>query len=322
MRRRKLAKRKKIITITSICLLLCLSVGYAAFQTNLSITAKGHIKNKQYTVEDLKELAVTAGDGLYKDAYEEGRFVYKGANPNNYIIFNNETWRIISVENDGSIKILRNEVYGVRAFDSEILRDGSSNGAGGTYCANGAYGCNAWAVNDNFVNGSYSGTVLKDAELNTYLNGEYYNGINSDKDKIVNHNFSVGAVTEDNNDLAAQITNENSYKWNGKIGLITVSEYIRANNNQGTCGTLSLISSNYNICKSTEWMHYGDTWWTLSPSASDSEYVYRANNLSGISRSLASNNSFGNIRPALYLTPNITLNGMGTETNPYIIVEP
>ena len=34
---------------------------------------------------------VTSGDGLYKDEYEDGKYTYKGANPNNYITFNDET---------------------------------------------------------------------------------------------------------------------------------------------------------------------------------------------------------------------------------------
>ena len=35
----------------------------------------------------------------------------KGANPNNYVTFNNETagWRIISINSDGTIKIMRDE---------------------------------------------------------------------------------------------------------------------------------------------------------------------------------------------------------------------
>ena len=42
---------------------------------------------------------VTSGDGLYEDEYEEGKYTYKGANPNNYVTFNNEKagWRIISI---------------------------------------------------------------------------------------------------------------------------------------------------------------------------------------------------------------------------------
>ena len=52
---------------------------------------------------------VTSGDGLYEDEYEDGKYTYKGANPNNYITFNDETagWRIISINSDGTIKIMR-----------------------------------------------------------------------------------------------------------------------------------------------------------------------------------------------------------------------
>ncbi len=46
MRRRRENKRKiKLVIGLSICLLLIMTVGYAAFQTNLNITAKGNIKN-------------------------------------------------------------------------------------------------------------------------------------------------------------------------------------------------------------------------------------------------------------------------------------
>lgn len=44
--RRKRNRTKKIIIITTLCLLFVITVGYAAFQTNLSITAKGNIYNK------------------------------------------------------------------------------------------------------------------------------------------------------------------------------------------------------------------------------------------------------------------------------------
>ena len=86
--RRERKKQKKILIIGSLSLLLFLCVGYAAFSTNLSITAKGNIKSKKAS-ELLKENVVDTGDGLYKDIYEEGRYVYKGTNPDNYITFNN-----------------------------------------------------------------------------------------------------------------------------------------------------------------------------------------------------------------------------------------
>ena len=54
---------------------------------------------------------VTSGDGLYKDEYEEGKYTYKGKNPNNYITFNGEKagWRIISINKDKTIKIIKIE---------------------------------------------------------------------------------------------------------------------------------------------------------------------------------------------------------------------
>ena len=37
-------------------------------------------------VIDLTDDITTSGDGLYEDEYEEDRYVYKGKNPNNYVI--------------------------------------------------------------------------------------------------------------------------------------------------------------------------------------------------------------------------------------------
>ena len=52
--------------------------------------------------------------GLTKDEYE-CRYFFTGANPNNYITFNEEDagWRIISVECDGRLKIVKNNNIGV-----------------------------------------------------------------------------------------------------------------------------------------------------------------------------------------------------------------
>ena len=54
-------------------------------------------------------IVVDEGDGLYEDEYEDGRYFYKGGNPNNYVTFNGEKagWRIVSIEPDGTIKIMR-----------------------------------------------------------------------------------------------------------------------------------------------------------------------------------------------------------------------
>ena len=288
MRKRERRNKKTItVVITSaVCLLVLMTAGYAAFSSNINITAKGNIMEKPITTEELKEKVVTTGDGLYADTYEPGRYIYKGANPNNYITFSGETWRIISVENDNTIKIMRSERIGNRAWDS-------SNS-------------NNWA---------------RPATLNTYLNEEYLPTL-SDSDKVVSHNFSIGAVTYYNNDLADQINDENGTTWNGEVGLITLSEYLRANTNTAQCETFSLNNSNSETCLTTNWMYNsvpsGGFMWIISPYASNSRRVFLVLSIGNVGTDYVYNGGY-DVVPAVYLSSDITLSGTGTSGDPYVI---
>ena len=319
--RRKREKRKqKIIIIIVFLFLIIMTSGYAAFSTNITFHAKGNIKWK---IIDITDNVVTSGDGLYEDEYEEGRYVYKGGNPNNYIEFNGKLWRIISKEADGTYKILRNEALPSRAFDS-----GGARTTG--YCSQGnapTYGCNAWSSTahmvgspSEFTNGSYTGSVDADSEILTYLNGEYYNSLERTfKENIVSNTWGTGAVIWQNNDLQGQITSENRYKWNGNIGLISVSDYIKANSNKETCGTVNKNNSYYSTCKNTNWMYIsGTSWWTISPGSIYSYTVWNINS-DGYLYGNDARNSVG-VRPAVFLNSSISLTGDGTESHPFIIV--
>ena len=264
---------------------------------------------------------VESGDGLYEDSTRAGRYVYKGANPNNYIEFNNELWRIISKEADGTYKILRNEKVTSMAFDSAGARTTG-------YCSQGyapTNGCNAWSSTANmvgspaeFTNGKYTGTVDADSEMLTYLNGEYLNSITVNKDKIVNHDYGIGSVTYNNNDLQGQIASENNYKWNGSIGLISVSDYLKANSDMETCGTHSKNNSKYKTCRNTNWMYISETyWWTLSPNAGSSSSVWFVNGDGDLFDFIAHLSE--GVRPAVYLTSSLSLSGSGTQSDPYRI---
>ena len=233
---------------------------------------------------------VTSGDGLYEDEYEEGKYTYKGANPNNYVTFNNEEagWRIISINSDGTIKIMRTESIGNQVWDET-----SSNN-------------NNWA---------------RPASLNTYLNGIYYNGLNATtKSQIIAKDWSIGAVSN-NNDLANTIEKENGKKWNGKVALVTVSEYIRSNSNKSSCGTVSkLWNATSGQCKGTTWMYYSNSWWwTLSPYFDGIHYVFDVNSTSGYVRKIQAYDVNSAVRPALYLSSEVTLTGSGTQSDPYVV---
>ena len=228
---------------------------------------------------------VTSGDGLYKDEYED-RYFYKGANPNNYIIFNNETWRIISIEGDGTIKIMRNESIGNIAWDSS-----------------------------NSINWD------KPASLNTYLNDTYYNTLTETaKKQISTHNFSIGGIDTRNN-LTEQINAENSKKWKGNIGLMTISEYIRINSNLEKCGTYDLYYNNsaFNkTCKPTSWMDIKqeNDWWTLTSSITMSDYVYCGPIQGAFYDTLPK--SGNEVFPVVYLSSEVKItSGDGSSNNPY-----
>ena len=236
------------------------------------------------TSDDLKELAVTEGDGLYADEYESGRYIYKGANPNNYITFNNEMWRILSIEGDGRIKIVRDELLSNRAFDST--------------------NSNNWD---------------RPSDIRTYLNGEYLDSITLNKEKIVSSTWSIGAVTYGNDDLAGQIASENeTQSQEASVGLITASEYLRANTNTELCGNLSLNNNNYSTCKTTNWLFKNNNYyWTISPHSGYSNSVFDVgsdgdvySNYAGIADS---------VLPAITLSSDINLSGSGETGNPFVI---
>lgn len=285
------------------------------------------IYGEDTTLECIPENVVTSGDGMYFDEEEDGKCVFKGANPKNYIKFNDELWRVISLESDGTIKIIRSESESSRAFDNTGNRDQSSNGAGGTYCASSTAGCNAWAINNTFNNSPLSGTVLKDASLNTYLNNTYLGTIKTNKENVISHSWNVGPIIANNDNLSNQSSSEKSIKWNGKIGMITVSEYLKANSNYNQCKTLSLNNNNTNTCIKTNWIYNtvpdSSYMWTITPNNGDNHYVYgvNKNNTKGsVNYNNASTNTASYVAPVLYLSDKTVITGgSGTRQDPYLI---
>ena len=240
-------------------------------------------------VEDMGG-TVSSGDGLYADSYESGRYFYKGGNPNNYITFNGEKagWRIISIEPDGTIKIMKNESIGNMAWDT------SNN--------------NNWA---------------RPSSLNTYLNGDYYNSLNSaSKSQIVSHTWKIGPVKKDNECLTDNVNSEGDIRWTGKIGLVTVSEYLRSSSNVGVCRTFALNNDNSGACANSNWIvssSYGSCL-TLSPNAGVSNGVFSISGGDGyFLATIVANNANYAVRPVVYINSNVTLSGSGTQNDPYQI---
>lgn len=332
---RKIKRRKnytKYVLIATIGVFSCMGIGYSYLQQTLNLNMS---VTKKDQIVDITDDVVTSGDGLYVDSTREERYVYKGTNPNNYIQFNNELWRIVAKEVDGTYKIVKDEPLPSRKFDPMGYRD---NGEGGSYCEYGAGngGCNAWAATNHlignpkeFTNTTFSGTVLLDSSLNQYLNGEYLSSITTNKEDIVAHDWGVGATyTEasknDDGDVDASelVAEENAFQWNGKVALLSSSDLLLSIRDEALCGTQNKYESNTVTCKNNSFLltTKNGPWWLLSPSIGETAYVHTfAMYTSVSSETYADDTSM--IRPALHLDANIILKGGGTKENPYKIYE-
>ena len=223
----------------------------------------------------MPELAVS-GDGLYEAQGEPGRYIYRGTNPNNYINLKENgtdvTYRILSYESDGTIKVIRDASLGNIAWDPQANRQ---NTAAGYYC-NSAYGCNVWGnqsntyyndktlteLNQDFYFHYYPdnhtntfsikynnnfGTVTTDSSLNTYLNGASYYDTLDFKDKIETHSFNVGGLLYYNGydggdkGLLKEKQEIQTFTWNGKIALMDITEFVESS----LSDTCTSVWSNY-----------------------------------------------------------------------------
>lgn len=284
-------------------------------------------------------------DGIYEDSTEKGAYVFRGKNPNNYIKLGDDLYRIVSVENDETLKVV--SVKGIKATwdegrDSEDENDYCANPKGTWY----EYGCNAWGSNTTTLdrNGNHVTTMYKEvggkeynlpdieANLNIYLNGEWYENLDKNvQNLIVNHDFNIGPVTYKQATLSENLEEESAYRWNGKIGLVNVTDFIKAMNINGFGNNL------YDYYSNDVFFNYLETTMNTVNEAGGNE---RSGLLTPIANSVSSRvydsnvDGYGiytspqgaagysyNSYPAFFLKSNITLSGSGTEDDPYIPTE-
>ena len=284
-------------------------------------------------------------NNLKKDNTPDQNIRYYGSNPNNYVKFNNELWRIIGVFGN-NVKLVRNESLGSISWDSSEST------------INSGYGINQWGESTYEDGSSYEG-----ADLQVYLNKMYYGGDTTitcygsanngtktcptgtidetSKSLIDKHTWNTGAIEwGKRTDTLAFYQAERGTKgkicssrngcndtvtrkttWTGYIGLPYVTDWAYASS-ESVCETnmQKQDSSNAYICKNNNWMQRSTEAWYLSPNADG----WSANNawyVSGVG--YANYNYAANskaVAPSIYLKSNILIkSGNGTSSNPYIL---
>ena len=309
---------------------------------------------------------VESGDGLYEDEYESGRYIYRGTNPNNYIEFNNELWRIIAKEADGTYKIIRNDLvtfdelgvtsgfsYSAIPFDINNARSTERN----TYCDDPRYGCGVYAaVSGEFLtpSGSKKGTVTEDSTIKKILNDgysdddmtikSYYSTLSSEaKGQMTSHTFNIGAVEyldesgAEADSIEKNIAGEKMYQWTGNIGLVNVSDMLKASLNplckSATDQLDKIMNSSQSTCNNNYLFEITEPtgFWSINAFGSESGAFHgrsdstdawngaRSSGMTGIGAYYAYNDDHHGARPVLYLKSNISLEGEGTQSDPFTI---
>ena len=282
------------------------------------------------------------GEGLKIDNTSDQNIRYHGSNPNNYVSFNNELWRIIGVFGN-NVKLIRSESLGNLSWDSSEST------------INGGWGVNEWSQSDlkNYLNTMYYGGTSV-----TCYNGQSNKTTtcptnildNNAKALIDNHTWNTGAPNynelynnttksydtvefykAERGTVNGKICSSGDYcndtvtrttEWTGYIALPYVTDWAYASSEKD-CNTKIDQSSTYK-CKNNNWMHYGSTWndvmWVLSPYAiPDSAYnawLVDGGGNTGSSRAAGPFSAF----PTIYLKSNILIeSGKGTSSDPYIL---
>ena len=241
---------------------------------------------------------------------------YMGADPNNYVLFNNELWRIIGVfdvkssengELEKRIKIIRNKSLGNMAWNS---------GSG-----------NDWTQ----------------ASLQEYLNGDYYNSIDSISQNLIGDTYwnlgGTASYASATNGLAshfygyergATVHSGRPTYWVGKIGLMYPSDYGYATSGGTTTDRSSCLakemyswdSSSYSDCKNNDYLYNSSSsQWTLTPDSSLSNPAFRVS-YSGYIDDIPASNPLS-ASPVLYLKSTVEITGgEGSQSKPYTLQMP
>ena len=282
----------------------------------------------QLLIDAIKEAYQNNTTTLAYDETVDNNLRYIGANPNNYVLFNDELWRIIGIFDENThgvagtelVKIIRDESIGNYSWDNKS-----------------SYGSNDWS----------------DSALQVVLNeGAYYNRTSGtcpsgQNEATKNCDFSETGLKKGTKEMIEEVIwklgGSSTYttvsefysyergtdvyegrptEWRGKVGLMYASDYGYATSggattNRATCLATELSTwDSYSNCYNNDWLFNSSYQWTLTPRSSNSSGVFYVNNYG----SLISGNAYrGNgVRPSVYLKSNISISsGDGSESNPY-----
>ena len=312
---------------------------------------RDYITIKDYIIDLYNDESLRTSNGLKKDNTVDTNIRYYGSDPNNYVSFNNELWRIIGVFGN-NVKLVRSESLGSLSWDSS---DSSINKGNGI---------NQWGES-TYGDGSY----YEGADLQVYLNKMYYGGDTTvtcydgyqnstitcptntldrtAKLLIDKHTWSLGAIEMSIEDTISFYNAERgtangktctsgnycndsvirTTKWTGYVALPYITDWAYASS-ESICETniQTKDSSNLFVCKNNNWMQRSAWTWYLSPGvqSANANYVWTVSGNGNVANyimfgAMSKFAYYGsNVAPSIYLKSSVLMKGgTGTSSDPY-----
>lgn len=301
------------------------------------------------------KLSLNIAQSIMIDDFEGYR--YYGENPNNYVLYNNELWRIISVskvykdlndtKGEERVKIVKStpltSVKGMTkySYDSSIETVNSGNGV------------NDWNKSDLMTElnslyfNSTSGNCYTNP-INTFENCDFTNlGLNEEARNLVDDAlYYLGGIKEEYSDVTnLKLNSTNVYEqergtvvyncdtedcggkrentWTGKIGLMYLSDYVYATDITRCIG-INYLYEEESVCYENNWLRDLENQYTMTPFSyySDSVIFINKNGTIPINNTKVPEavSTPMIVRPTLYLKSNVVVTGgKGTSMEPYNI---
>ena len=312
---------------------------------------------KKTFIRDLIVESLTNNDIFYDDY---GNLRYMGSNPNNYILVDNDYWRIIGIEKimddqnneQQLVKIIKDSSIGSYSWDTSVSS------------VNNGYGVNEWSqadlmklLNPGYESESVGGSLYWNSKMGScytsismgstscsfvesgmkenlkkMISKVYWplgsNGQNSYDETtngLVKHFY-----TYERSDNTGKICSVSDYctdtvtrttKWLGYVGLLYPSDYGYATSDKSCLN--EVMTSWGSSCYQQNWLYLDTGYqWTMTPSASDKyNHGIFVIHTSGMVLMFGTNGTI-ETRPVVYLKKNLLLKqGDGSKANPYILSE-
>ena len=276
---------------------------------------------------------------------------YIGANPNNYVKFNDELWQVIGVfdTDDGTgkvekrLKIIRNESIGEYSWDNKDTTTGAENDLGKNEWTDARLN---YLLNPGHESETTGGSLYWNREAGNCYKGQNNatracdfttTGLTEEaKAMIGNAKWYLGGSSTYNDvttpmfytrERGTGVYSGRSTSWTGKVGLMYPSDYGYATSggtttNRASCLAKKLYnwdSSTVSDCKNNDWMYnssYGRR--TITPRQDLTNAVFDVT-YTGFVLHHTANYSSG-VRPVVHLKSTIkVITGLGTKESPYIL---